>query len=371
MDITVRPMQEADFPVLAGWAGMLIRARRLAARRRDTRVKPHSGTSTLKSQLYALVIASASVLGSACGDAIEPAERSILFLWDHGGQYLGGHGRVACEPDAHLGPDDSPQRQVDGRAGFRYVPHGRLRNAGEGCGGPVVHGVLRTHRSWRRQQLSIDRDPQRHLEQPSTDARAVAELIPDLYIELHADRAEFVTLSSYDLEGLAPFLEAVDSLGSLLERRVKDTPTETEYVTAIRTAAASSQLYSDGPKGFPEVKDLVDFLDSLEVRLDEGDDSTRARVATLRERALDPAFRLANAFNTAPPDERNVDRSNGRPSCCRPFKVRPTWTYTGTSSAPATGVIFSTNTIADSRHRVHSLRLVLPIPTNTGSAWTE
>lgn len=241
-----------------------------------------------------------------------PAERSILFLWDHGGQYQGG---LTDDSHASQMPISGLTTALSGKsmdvlafdmclmAGYEtlvkvagvssFTVFSEHTVPGDGSSFPYT-AILNAISS-----------------NPSTDARAVAELIPDLYVELHADRAESVTLSSYDLEGLAPFLEAVDSLGSLLERRVKDTATETEYVTAIRTAATGTQLYSEGDHGFPEVKDLVDFLDSLEVRLDEGDDSTRARVATLRERALDPAFRLKNEFNTAPPGERNVDRSNG------------------------------------------------------------
>lgn len=241
-----------------------------------------------------------------------PAQRSLLVLWDHGGQYQGGltedahasHMPISGLTEALSGKSMDvlafdmcfmggyePLLKVAGFPSFTVFSEHTIPGGGSSFPYTAILNAISSN--------------------PSADARALAELIPDLFIESYADRAESVTLSSYDLEGLAPFRTAVDSLATFLERQVTDTLTGEKYVTAIRTAAASSQSYSAADDGYTELKDLVNFLDSLDVRLDESDDSTRARIANLRERALDPAFRLKNEFKSAPSDEINVDRSNG------------------------------------------------------------
>ncbi|MQA91122.1 MAG: hypothetical protein GEU90_12945 [Gemmatimonas sp.] len=134
---------------------------------------------------------------------------------------------------------------------------------------------------------------------PAMGGRTAAETIADLYHASYEGQEDATTISAYDLAGFDEFESALDQLAGSLQANLPD------LAPAITSAAAGSQPYH-----FPEMKDLVSFLDSLEVRVT--DEGIQAQIDELRNRALDPEFRLRNHFrNGSGEDDRNVSRSSG------------------------------------------------------------
>lgn len=115
---------------------------------------------------------------------------------------------------------------------------------------------------------------------PAMDGRAVAGLLVDRFDAAYQGNKASTTKSAYDLSGLTGFETALGAFATQLRQNVGT------MKPTIAEAAMSSQKFA-----YPELTDVVSFLDSLDTRV-QGSTALRQSIATLRTAALSPAFRI-------------------------------------------------------------------------------
>lgn len=243
-----------------------------------------------------------------------PAQRSLLVLSGHGGQYQGvlfgdegalsirglptaldGLGIDVLGFDACYMGGYETLSQIAPAAGFTVFSEHTI----PGDGFPYT------------EMLNAIAD------EPSIDARDVAKATADMYqAKYSSGRAGSATISSYDLAGFDDFKAALDSLAKALTASLEN---QTLAAAAIASAAHGSQDYRTtkdtlGNFAFVEWKDLGNLLDSLSVRV--GDDDIRALIADLKDESRAAGFRLRDLFNNFPNDDlrafsQDVGRSTG------------------------------------------------------------
>src|SRR5262249_33088212 len=134
---------------------------------------------------------------------------------------------------------------------------------------------------------------------PTADAATVAELIADEYHAFYAGKPPSTTISAFDMNGFDAFEGALNQLATSFRTNLD------ALFPPISQAAAGAQRYH-----FQEMKDIVNLLDSLEVRVT--DTALRSQIDALRTQTISPQFRLRNLFSTGTATgENDVSRSNG------------------------------------------------------------
>ncbi len=211
-----------------------------------------------------------------------PAKRYLLVLWNHGGGYTGliqdetsaGSGLMTVDEMrtalAGLGPIDvidfdmclmagyETLVKLDGIASFAVLSEEVV--PGEGNPYADIINALQAA--------------------PTMDARAAAAMLVDRFHASFQGNKASTTKSAYDLAGLASFETALGALASDLQAGLPG------LGATISQAAQASQKFS-----FPELTDIVNFLDSLEVRV-QGQTALQNKIAAVRAQALAPSFRV-------------------------------------------------------------------------------
>ena len=136
---------------------------------------------------------------------------------------------------------------------------------------------------------------------PSMDAKALGTAIVNAYNASYAtpNNKASTTKSAFDLSAFAAFETALGTLAGTLTTNVS------VLSSAIGTSATVSQKYE-----IPQLTDLLDFLDSLNVRTT--DNTVKTQIAAVKTAASAAAFRLnSKARNGADAGARRVARSTG------------------------------------------------------------
>jgi len=230
-----------------------------------------------------------------------PAERYGLALWNHGGGYTG-----------ILGDETS--------TGSKVMSLEELRTALNGTGeldllnfDMCLMGAYETLVKLVGLAKSVvfseetepgDGDPYTEIidalqANPGMDGKSLSTVIADAFHASYAGDASSTTKSAYDMAALTTFETSLATLAGTLTANVSP------LASALGTAAAGSQKY-----GYPQLTDLVDFLDSLNVRT--SDNTLKTQIAAVKTAATASGFRLGNrARNGTRADANPVTRSTG------------------------------------------------------------
>jgi hypothetical protein len=114
--------------------------------------------------------------------------------------------------------------------------------------------------------------------------QAIAGVVADAFHASYQGNKASTTISAYDLNAFAAFETALDNLAVTLRANLATLATD------ISGAAAASQKYN-----YVELTDLVDFLDSLNVRV--SDPTVQSQIAALKAQATS-VFRIRNHVRT-------------------------------------------------------------------------
>ena len=115
---------------------------------------------------------------------------------------------------------------------------------------------------------------------PAMGGRELSSLLVDRFNANYEGGKASTTKSAYALAGLPPFENALAAFATQLRQEVG------ALKPTIAEAARASQKFS-----YPELTDVVSFLDSLDARV-AGSAALRQKIAALRTAALAPAFRI-------------------------------------------------------------------------------
>lgn len=212
-----------------------------------------------------------------------PAEHYALVLWNHGGGYAGllqdetsagsqlmsiGSLPGALSP---VGPIDIIDFDMCLMAGYET-----LRTIQDVAGyavfsEEVVPGSGNPYQEW------LDGIQDQAAEDPATVAAALVDAFHDAY---QGERSS-TTRSAYSLTEYAAFETALDALADLLRTDLAS------FQSAIHGALQGAQKYD-----YVELTDLITFLDSLRVRID--DPALLAAIDDVRSRGSSGQFRLRN-----------------------------------------------------------------------------
>lgn len=244
-----------------------------------------------------------------------PAQRSLLVLNDHGGGYTG----LLVDPNpptgqaAELMSIDGLRTALGGLA-IDVLAFDACQMAGYETlvqiAGPASFAVF-SEAQIPGNGFPYDQILNRIVGNPAVDGRTVAELIPDQYHESGADGEQSTTISSYDLTGFSTFESALNDLATDLQSSLETLSDEIAAASVASQKYPLSEFINGDTVPITQMTDLVNFLDSLEVRVTD-DAGITAQIAALRSASLDPGFRLRNHFRSGTRQgQRNVDRSTG------------------------------------------------------------
>jgi len=235
-----------------------------------------------------------------------PANHYLLVLWNHGGGYTGliqdetsgGSGLMSLdELKAGLtgaGPIDVLDFDMCLMAGYetlaKIVGLADFAVFSEevvpGQGNPyntIINGIQAN---------------------PTQDARTLSGMIVDRFNASYQGSKASTTLSAYDLSAFAGFETSLNDLATTLQAGLPG------LGTTIGQAAGVSQKYT-----YPQLTDMVNFLDSLNVRV-AGQAALQTKIAALRTAVTSASFRINNAVHngngqTQQGQVDDVSRSNG------------------------------------------------------------
>ncbi len=118
---------------------------------------------------------------------------------------------------------------------------------------------------------------------PTMDAHTLAGTLVDRFNTSYQGSKASTTKSAYDMAGFANFDATLGQLATDLQAGLNS-----GLGTTISEAAASSQKFS-----YSELTDVVNFLDSLNVRV-TGQTTLQQDIAATRAQALSPSFRIVS-----------------------------------------------------------------------------
>lgn len=131
------------------------------------------------------------------------------------------------------------------------------------------------------------------------DGKALGAAIVEAYHASYNGEPSSTTKSAYDMASFATFETSLGTLAATLTANVST------LASALGTASANSQKY-----GFPQLTDLIDFLDSLNVRT--SDNTLKTQIAAVKTAASATGFRLnTKARNGTRAESNRVTRSTG------------------------------------------------------------
>lgn len=218
------------------------------------------------------------------GKAQYPARKYLVVLWNHGGGYVGllqdettaGSKLMSLEELQQgltgVGPIDVVDFDMCLMAGYETL---------------VKLNGLAKHAVFSEEVVPGEGNPYTSIldglqADPTMDGRAAAALLVDRFHAAYQGNKASTTKSAYDLNGLAAFETALGTFAAQLRQNVA------ALKPGIAEAARASQKFS-----YPELTDVVSFLDSLDTRV-AGSAAVRQSIAALRTAALAPAFRINN-----------------------------------------------------------------------------
>lgn len=233
-----------------------------------------------------------------------PAEHYVLVLWNHGGGYAGllqdetsagsqlmSIGSLPAALDS-VGPIDVIDFDMCLMGGYETLRTIRSVANYAVFSQEVVPGAGNPYQGW------LDSLQDRAAEDPG----AVAAALVDAFHDSYQGQRSSTTRSAYSLAEYAAFEAALDALASLLRTNLES------FRSAIDGALQNAQKYD-----YAELTDLITFLDSLSVRVD--DPTLQAAIDDVRNRGSSGQFRLRNRARNGTDigfgDENDVTRSTG------------------------------------------------------------
>ncbi len=233
-----------------------------------------------------------------------PAEHYILVLWNHGGGYTG-------------------LLQDETSAGSSDMTLAELRSALSGVGSidildfdmclmggyETLHSIrdLAKYAVFSEELVPGDGNPydtwlKAVQERASSDPAALATALVDAFDASYQGGRASTTRSAYALSAYSAFETSLGTLADALRTNL------TALRPAVSAALVNAQKY-----GYPELTDLVTFLDSLRVRV--SDAGVRSAIDDVRAKASDGQFRVRNkarnGTDVALGRDNNVLRSTG------------------------------------------------------------
>jgi len=218
------------------------------------------------------------------GKAQYPAKKYLVVLWNHGGGYVG-----LLQDETTAGSKlmslDELQVGLTGVGPIDVVDFDMCLMAGYET--LVKLNGLAKHAVFSEEVVPGEGNPYTAIldglqADPTMDGRAVAGLFVDRFHAAYQGNKASTTKSAYDLTGLPAFETALGALAAQLRQNVA------ALKPSIAEAARASQKFS-----YPELTDVVSFLDSLDTRV-PGSAAVRQSIAALRTAALAPSFRINN-----------------------------------------------------------------------------
>ncbi len=213
-----------------------------------------------------------------------PAKKYMVVLWNHGGGYVGllqdetSAGGALMSLDGlkagltGVGPIDVVDFDMCLMAGYetlekldgltQYAVFSEEVVPGEGNPYTTIIDGLQAN--------------------PTVGGRELASLLVDRFNANYEGGKASTTKSAYALSGLGAFNTALGAFATQLRQDVGT------MKGTIAEAARASQKFS-----YPELTDVVSFLDSLDTRV-SGSAALRQKIAALRTAALAPAFRISS-----------------------------------------------------------------------------
>ncbi|MFP5354968.1 MAG: clostripain-related cysteine peptidase, partial [Gemmatimonadota bacterium] len=213
-----------------------------------------------------------------------PARKYMVVLWNHGGGYVGllqdetsaGSKLMSLEQLktglSGVGPIDVVDFDMCLMAGYETL---------------VKLNGLAKYAVFSEEIVPGEGNPYTSIidgiqANPTMDGRGVAGLLVDRFDAAYQGNKASTTKSAYDLGGLPGFETALGAFATQLRQNVG------AMKPTIAEAAITSQKFA-----YPELTDVVSFLDSLDTRV-QGNAGLRQSIAALRTAALSPSFRINN-----------------------------------------------------------------------------
>lgn len=216
------------------------------------------------------------------GKAQYPAKKYMVVLWNHGGGYVG-----LLQDETTAGSTlmslDQLQAGLSGVGPIDVVDFDMCLMAGYET--LVKLNGLAKHAVFSEEVVPGEGNPYTAIldglqADPAMDGRAAAALLVDRFHAAYQGHKASTTKSAYDLAGLPGFETALGAFATQLRQQMA------ALTPSIAEAARVSQKFS-----YPELTDVVSFLDSLDARV-AGSAAVRQSIAALRTAALAPAFRI-------------------------------------------------------------------------------
>ena len=216
------------------------------------------------------------------GKQAYPAKKYMVVLWNHGGGYVGllqdetSAGSTLMSLDGlkagltGVGPIDVVDFDMCLMGGYETL---------EKLNGLTQYAVF------SEEVVPGEGNPYTSIidglqANPGMGGRELSSLLVDRFNANYEGGKASTTKSAYALAGLASFENALGAFATQLRQEVG------ALKPAIAEAARASQKFS-----YPELTDVVSFLDSLDARV-AGSAALRQKIAALRTASLAPAFRI-------------------------------------------------------------------------------
>jgi len=213
-----------------------------------------------------------------------PAKKYMVVLWNHGGGYVGllqdetSAGSTLMSLDemrtglSGVGPLDVVDFDMCLMAGYETLVK--------------LNGLAR-YAVFSEEVVPGEGNPYTSIidglqSDPTMDGRELSSLMVERFHAAYQGNKASTTKSAYDLGGLNAFETALGNFATQLRHDIG------ALKPAIAQAAHASQKFS-----YPELTDVVSFIDSLDGRV-PGSAALRQSMGALRTAALAPAFRINN-----------------------------------------------------------------------------
>jgi Clostripain family len=230
-----------------------------------------------------------------------PAQRYCLVLWNHGGGYTGLLQDLTSAPNGHLMSIGDLPTALNGVGAIDVLDFDMcLMGAYEsltkinGYAKYTVFSEEVVPGEGNQYTLIVDA-----LQSNTTiDGKVLAQIFADQFYASYQGNRAPTTISAFDLAGFISFESALNTLAITLRANIAT------LAPAISTAAGSCQSYK-----LPQLKDIVNLLDSLRVQVT--DPILIAQIDAVKAQ-IGGSFRLRNYWRNGMSDSTtNMSRSNG------------------------------------------------------------
>jgi hypothetical protein len=217
-----------------------------------------------------------------------PANHYLLVLWNHGGGYTGLI-QDQTSAGSNLMTLDAMKNGLTGAGAVDVIDFDMCLMAGYET--LVKLTGLASFAVFSEEVVPGEGNPYTSIidaiqANPTMDGRTLASTLVDRFNASYQGNKASTTKSAYDLAGFASFETALNDLATTLQGGLPG------LGSTISQAASVSQKFT-----IAELTDLVNFLDSLNVRV-AGQAALQAQIAALKTQATAAAFRINTQART-------------------------------------------------------------------------